>query len=63
MLQNVAVDISKDKAHTCSVWSAAIREPAVSMDFTVAMYMRQGFLASGVFQVCLRAGASSFSSV
>lgn len=61
-MQENRPDDLKEAALTCSMWSAAIGEPAVSVDVTEGLCMRQGFLASWVYQVCLLAGASSFSS-
>lgn len=61
-MQENRPDVSKEAALTCSMWSATMWEPAVSIDVTEGMCMRQGFLASWVYQVCLQAGASSFSS-
>lgn len=61
-MQENRPDVSKEAALTCSMWSATMWEPAVSIDVTEGMCMRQGFLAIWVYQVCLQAGASSFSS-
>lgn len=62
LMQESRPDDSKEGAFTCSMWSETMRELAVSVDVTEGMCMRQGFLASCVYQVCLQAGASSLFS-
>lgn len=45
-MQENRPNVSEDAALTCSMWSAPMGEPAVSVDVIEGVCMKQGFLAS-----------------